>query len=159
MRTSRGEGRERGSENPKQSSSCQHRAQLRARTHQLWDRDLSKTKSSSINWLSYPGALLIYRFCFYFYFLRERVCEQRSGRQGDTESEAGSGFWAVSTEPDAELQLIDREIVTWAEVRCLTYWAIQVPLIGFNLVLYLQLYLLLTRLIVLYSFLLCEFCW
>ena len=33
-------------------------------------------------------------------------------RQGDTESEAGSGLRAVSTEPDAGLELTDCEIVT-----------------------------------------------
>ena len=34
-------------------------------------------------------------------------------REGDTESEAGSRLHAVSTEPDAGLELTDREIVTW----------------------------------------------
>ena len=33
-------------------------------------------------------------------------------REGDTESEAGSGLQAISTEPDVELKLTDREIVT-----------------------------------------------
>ena len=33
-------------------------------------------------------------------------------RRGDTESEAGSKLWAVSTEPDAGLELIDHEIMT-----------------------------------------------
>ena len=32
--------------------------------------------------------------------------------EGDTESEAGSRLGAVSTEPDAGLELTDREIVT-----------------------------------------------
>ena len=32
--------------------------------------------------------------------------------QGDTESEAGSGLRAISPEPDAGLELTDREIVT-----------------------------------------------
>ena len=35
-------------------------------------------------------------------------------REGDTESEAGSWLWAVSTEPDAGLKLMDHEIMTWA---------------------------------------------
>ena len=48
-------------------------------------------------------------------------------REGDTESEAGSRFWAVSTEPDAGLELTDREIMTWAEVGRLTNWATQAP--------------------------------
>ena len=33
-------------------------------------------------------------------------------REGDTESEAGSGLRAVSTEPDAGLELKDREMKT-----------------------------------------------
>ena len=32
--------------------------------------------------------------------------------EGDTESEAGSRLWAVGTEPDAGLELTDREIMT-----------------------------------------------
>ena len=38
--------------------------------------------------------------------------EGGSEREGDTESEAGSRPRAVSTEPDAGLELLDREIVT-----------------------------------------------
>ena len=38
------------------------------------------------------------------------------GREGDTESEAGSRLRAVSTEPDAGLEPTKCEIVTWAEV-------------------------------------------
>ena len=34
---------------------CQHRARCRARTHTLWDRDLSR--SQRLNRLSHPGAL------------------------------------------------------------------------------------------------------
>ena len=48
-------------------------------------------------------------------------------REGDTESEAGSRLWAVSTEPDAGLELTDREIMTWAEVGRLTDQATQAP--------------------------------
>ena len=53
--------------------------------------------------------------------------EGGSEREGDTESETGSRVWAVSTEPDAGLKLTDREIMTWAEVGCLTDWATQAP--------------------------------
>ena len=49
-------------------------------------------------------------------------------REGDTDSETGSTLWAVSTEPDVGLELMNCEIMTWAEVGCLTYWATQVPL-------------------------------
>ena len=48
-------------------------------------------------------------------------------REGDTESEAGSRLWAISPEPDAGLELADREIVTWAEVGRSTDWATQAP--------------------------------
>ena len=47
--------------------------------------------------------------------MRERESTRRGGaeREGDTESEAGSGLRAISPEPDAGLELTDREIVTW----------------------------------------------
>ena len=34
-------------------------------------------------------------------------------REGDTESQTGSRLRAISPEPDAGLELTDREIVTW----------------------------------------------
>ena len=37
-------------------------------------------------------------------------------REGDPESEAGSRLGAVSTEPDAGLELTNREIMTRAQV-------------------------------------------
>ena len=50
-----------------------------------------------------------------FIFDRERQSMNRGGaeREGDTESETGSRLRAVSPEPDAGLELTDREIVTW----------------------------------------------
>ena len=51
-----------------------------------------------------------------------------SEREGDTESETGSRLWVVSTEPDAGLELTDREIMTWAKVGRSTDWATQAPL-------------------------------
>ena len=45
----------------------------------------------------------------------------------DTESKAGSKLWAVNTEPEAGLELMECEIMTWAEVGCLTDWATQPP--------------------------------
>ena len=48
-------------------------------------------------------------------------------REGGTESEAGARPWAVRTEPDAGLELTDREIMTWAEVGRSSDWATQVP--------------------------------
>ena len=62
---------------------------------------------------------------FIYFWGRER--QSTGGGGADTESEAGSRLWDVSTEPDVGLELTNREIMTWAEVRCLTNWATQVP--------------------------------
>ena len=64
---------------------------------------------------------------FLFIFETESMSGGGAEREGDTESEAGSRLRAVSTKPDAGLELTDREIMTWAEVRCLTNWATHVP--------------------------------
>ena len=54
------------------------------------------------------------RFFIYFWD-RERQSMNGGGaeREGDTESERGYRLQAVSPEPDAGLELTDREIVTW----------------------------------------------
>ena len=59
---------------------------------------------------------------FIYFWETERQSVNMGGaeREGDTESEAGSRLWAVSTEPDTGLELKNRETMTWAEVRCLT---------------------------------------
>ena len=74
---------------------------------------------------------------FIYFWQREREREReresesmsRGGteREGDTESEAVSRLWAVSTEPDEGLELTNWEIMTWAEVKCLTDWAPRRP--------------------------------
>ena len=53
---------------------------------------------------------------------RQRHSVSRGGaeREGDTDSEAGSRLRAVNTEPDAGLELMNREIMTRAEVGRLT---------------------------------------
>ena len=51
---------------------------------------------------------------------RETEHERGRGREGDTESEAGSRLRAINPEPDAGLELTDLEIVTQAEVGRLT---------------------------------------
>ena len=73
-------------------------------------------------------------FCLFFLinlFIWDRVRWSMNGggseRQGDTESVTGSRLRAVGTEPDTGLELTDREIMTWAQVGCLTDWATQVP--------------------------------
>ena len=67
---------------------------------------------------------------FWCLFLRETETECEwvgAEREGGTESEGGSRLQAVSTEPDAGLELTSCEIVTWAEVGPSTDWGIQVP--------------------------------
>ena len=61
-----------------------------------------------------------------YLFLRgretEREQERGREREGDTESEAGSRLWAVSTESEAGIELMNQEIMTWAEVGCVINW-------------------------------------
>ena len=62
------------------------------------------------------AACLNFFFQRLFYFWdRERQSTNGGGaeREGDTESETGSRLRAISPEPDAGLELPDREIVTW----------------------------------------------
>ena len=70
-------------------------------------------------------------FNFLFIFERERVSEHEWGRsrerERDTEREAVSRLWAVRTEPDVGLEPMNCQIMTWAQVGCLTNWAIQAP--------------------------------
>ena len=65
---------------------------------------------------------------FIFEGERDSVSGGRTETEGDTESEVGSRLWAVSTERDVGLELMDHEIMTWAEVRRSTDWATQAPL-------------------------------
>ena len=56
-------------------------------------------------------------FSTFFIYLWDRERQSMNGggaeREGDTESETGSRLRAISPEPDAGLELTDREIVTW----------------------------------------------
>ena len=71
--------------------------------------------------------------CFFYFWERKRAHVVGRGvvgwaeREGDAQSEAGSRLSAVSTEPDAALRPTIREILTWAQVGCLTDWATQAP--------------------------------
>ena len=60
---------------------------------------------------------------FIYFWAREKQSMSGGGteREGDTESEAGSRLWAVRA------QTHSGEIMTYAEVRHLTDWAIQAP--------------------------------
>ena len=65
---------------------------------------------------------------FIFETERDRAWTGEGQREGDAESETGSRLRAVSPEPDTGLELMDREIVTWAEVGHLTDWDTQASL-------------------------------
>ena len=69
--------------------------------------------------------------CCLFMFERQTESEHKQGRrgkrEGDTESEVCSRLWAVITEPDTGLELMNREIMTWVVAGCSTNWATQVP--------------------------------
>ena len=64
---------------------------------------------------------------FIFERERDRAWVGERQREGDTEFEAGSRLWAVSTEPEAGLEPTNCENMTWAKVGGLTNWASQVP--------------------------------
>ena len=64
-----------------------------------------------------------------FIFEREREYEWGGAeKEGDTDSEAGSRLWAVSTEPEAVLKFENHNIMTWPKVGHSTDWATQTPL-------------------------------
>ena len=69
-------------------------------------------------------------FIYFWEKERQSTSKEEAEREigEDTESTAGSRVWAVSTEPDAGLELTNHEIMTWAKVGRLTAWATQVPL-------------------------------
>ena len=92
-----------------------------------------------IYWTFLPSSLVNLCLCFFlssFLFLTfihfwetETGCESgRAEREGDTGSEAGFSIWAVRAEHDMELEPMNREIMTWAEIGHLIDWATQVPL-------------------------------
>ena len=66
---------------------------------------------------------------FFLTFIHFWETERERGggaeKEGDTESKAGSGFWTISTEPDAGLKPTNRETMTWAEIGRLADWATQ----------------------------------
>ena len=72
-----------------------------------------------------PSFFFFLMFIYFWDRERQSMNEGGSEREGDTESEAGSRLWAISPEPNAGLELMDCEIMTWAEVSRLTDWATQ----------------------------------
>ena len=67
----------------------------------------------------FSSSVFFFNFFFnvYLFLGGQRETEHERGRgrerEGDTESETGSRLRAISPEPDAGLELMDREIVTW----------------------------------------------
>ena len=61
------------------------------------------------------------KLMFIYFWERQRQSVNRGGaeREGDTESEAGSRLWTVSTEPDVELELTNCEITYLSRNRML----------------------------------------
>ena len=55
---------------------------------------------------------ILFKFFKKFIFERQSVSRGGEEREGDTESEAGSRLRAVSTEPNAGLELTNHEIMT-----------------------------------------------
>ena len=81
-------------------------------------------------WLArsfFCSSMILFYFNVLFIFERQSMSGEGAERERHTESEAGSGLWAVSTEPDGELEPMNCEIMTWAEVRLLTDWATWAP--------------------------------
>ena len=66
-------------------------------------------------------------FKFIYFWERHSMSGVGAEREGDTESKEDSRLGTLSTEPDTGLKLMNCEIMTWAEVKCLTNWATQVP--------------------------------
>ena len=62
-------------------------------------------------------------------FVHFRESESAHGEGEDRGGQSiPSGLCTDSSEPDVGLELTSCEIMTWAEVGCLTDWAIQMPL-------------------------------
>ena len=82
-----------------------------------------------LSWLSTWLSLFKIFLMFIYLWDRERQSMSRGGaeREGHTESKAGSRLRAVSKEPNVGFELMDGEIMTWAEVRRLTDWATRAP--------------------------------
>ena len=65
--------------------------------------------------MTYLATLNFFFSTFIYFWNRERPSMNGGGaeREGATESETGSRLQAISPEPDAGLELMDHEIVTW----------------------------------------------
>ena len=102
----------------------------------LYILSLSLPLMSSLN-IRLRKMLLSFLAFFFLMFIYERDWKREREKQRwagegqierETESEAGSRLWDISTEPDMGLELMNHDIMAWAEAGHLTDWATQVPL-------------------------------
>ena len=64
-----------------------------------------------------------------YFWERDRDREWEGERQREKGRQRNwNGLYTDSRKPSAGLELMNCEIMTWAEVRCLTYWATQASL-------------------------------
>ena len=76
------------------------------------------------------GCKLFFLNFFNVYLLlreKERGKEPGEGRRKRERERIPGRFRVVSPEPEAGLEPTNREIMTWAQVQCLTDWATQAP--------------------------------
>ena len=86
-----------------------------------WNYNIIVTIKSTENFLCVKH----YLRTLFFIFGTERERDSTSRR--DTEFEADSRLWAVSTEPNSGLKATHHETMTWTKVRHSTKWATQAP--------------------------------
>ena len=74
--------------------------------------------------------LFFFNVFIYFETERDRAWAGEGQRERETQNptQAPGSELSVSTEPNAGLELMDCEIMTWAEVRSSTDWGTQAPL-------------------------------
>ena len=131
-----GEGqRERETQNLKQAPGFELSAQsLRWGSNSQTARSWPELKWDTYR-LSHPGALEnVFKMLYSLDSDKKnsRFILRETAWAGEEQREMGqkirSGLCPDSREPNVELEHTNHQITTWAEVRCLTKWATQVPL-------------------------------
>ena len=106
-----GRGRERGIEVSEAGSGLPAKSRM-------WGSNSGTLRSwPELNaWPTEPPRCPQYNFLSLFiYFVRERVCKWKKGRERERESQAG--FVLSAQSPLGELNLGNHEIMTWAEIK------------------------------------------
>ena len=114
-----------------QASSCQHRAQHRAWTHEPWHHNLSRSRT--LNRPGHPSASrcpYLKEKMFIYLFLRDTEREQGRNRERERRERIPSRLHTVCVDPNVGLKPMNHEIMTWAEIKNQrsTNCATQVPL-------------------------------